>query len=85
MPDIYARIARISNARDSMDGATETDQDIGNATTANIVPTDADGGVLKRTAPQVLNVVFQSPAAVTSGGFFPAGVNGAIITSAGNA
>ena len=84
VPDIYARVARVSDARDALDGAGETDQDVGDATTANIVPTDGGGLVLGRTAPQVLNVVFQNRAAVTRGGFFPAGVNGAIVTSAGN-
>lgn len=85
VPSIYTRIAQISTARDALDGAGDTDQDIGTAATANFVPTDAGGLVLGRTAPQVLNVVFQSPAAVTSGGFFPAGLNGSIRTSAANA
>lgn len=84
VPSIYTRITQISDARDGLDGAGETDQDIGSAATANIVPTDANGWVLGRTAPQVLNVVFQNRAAVTSGGFFPAGLNGAIRTSAAN-
>ena len=81
---IYSRITQISNARDGLDGATDTDQDIGTATNANLVPTDAGGLVLGRTAPQVLNVVFQNRAAVQAGGFFPAGVNGTIRTSGAN-
>lgn len=85
VPTIYSRIKQISDARDGLDGSTETDQDIGNATTANLVPTDAGGLVLGRTAPQVLNVVFQNKAAVQAGGFFPAGVNGTIRSSAANA
>ncbi len=77
VPDIYARVARVSNARDALDGAGETDQDVGDAATANIVPTDTGGLVLGRTAPQVLNVVFQNRAAVTRGGFFlPATASG---------
>jgi hypothetical protein len=84
VPSLYATVTRISDARDGLDGAGETDQDIGTATAANIVPTDADGWVLGRSAAQVLNVVFQSPAAVTSGGFFPAGLNGTIRSSAAN-
>jgi hypothetical protein len=85
VPSIYSRITQISNARDGLDGTTDTDQDIGNATTANIVPTDAGGLVLGRTAPQVLNVVYQNRAAVAAGGFFPSGVNGNIRTSGANA
>ncbi|MDQ0840273.1 ferritin-like domain-containing protein [Sphingomonas faeni] len=84
IPSIFSRITQISNARDALDGATDTDQDIGNATTANLVPTDAGGLVLGRTAPQVLNVVYQDRAAVSAGGFFPNGVNGTIRTSASN-
>ena len=63
------------------DRAGDTDQDIGTAAAANLVPTDSDGLVLGRTATQVLNVVFQSSAAVTGSGFFPAGLNGTILTS----
>ncbi|ONF95281.1 ferritin-like domain-containing protein [Sphingomonas jeddahensis] len=84
VPSIYTRITQISNARDGLDGSSDTDQDIGTAATANLVPTDAGGLVLGRTAPQVLNVVYQNRAAVTAGGFFPAGVNGTIRTSAAN-
>jgi hypothetical protein len=85
VPSIYTRISQISNARDGLDGPSETDQDIGTASAANLVPTDANGWVLGRTAPQVLNVIYQNRAAVTSGGFFPNGVNGTIQRSAPNA
>ncbi|WP_277980651.1 ferritin-like domain-containing protein [Sphingomonas phyllosphaerae] len=81
VPSIYTRVSQISALRDSLDGAGETDQDIGTATAANVVPTDSDGLVLGRSAAQVLNVVFQSSAAVTGGGFFPAGLNGTLLTS----
>ncbi len=89
--DIYTVIQKISDSRDSLDGPVDTDQGIGTAYTktdntqalvANFVPTDANSLALGRTANQVLNVVYASPAAVTQGGFFPAGVNGSIRTSA---
>ena len=83
-PAILTQITQISNARDSLDGASDTDQDIGTAAVANLVPTDANGLTLGRTAPQVLNVVYNNRAAVSQGGFFPAGVNGTIRTSAAN-
>ena len=54
------------------------------ATASNFVPTDANGVAFSRSAAQVLNVVYLSKAAVTLGGFFPAGVNGTIRTSAAN-
>ena len=54
-------------------------------TGSNIVPLNANGLAYSRTTGQVLNIVYLNPAAVTMGGFFPAGVNGAIRTSANNA
>ena len=54
------------------------------ATASNFVPTDADGVAFSRTTGQVLNIVYLNRAAVTMGGFFPAGVNGTIRTSAAN-
>lgn len=84
VPSIYTRITQISNARDGLDGQSDTDQDIGDANTANLVPTDSGGLVLGRSAAQVLNVVYQNRASVASGGFFPAGLNGTIKTSAAN-
>lgn len=74
---------QFSNARDGLDGADDIDQGItGTATTANIVPSDVYGRVYTRTAGQMLNVLYLKNTAVTSGGFFPAGINGAIKTSA---
>jgi hypothetical protein len=72
----------ISDARDSLDGAGDIDQGIGDAATANIVPTDANGLAYSRSAGQVLNIVYLNKAATGSGGFFPAGVAGNIRTSA---
>lgn len=83
-PTIYTRIKQISDTRDGLDGATDTDQDIGDATTANFVPTNSSGLVLGRTPQQVLNVVYQTRTAVNAGGFFPAGVNGNVRTSGAN-
>ena len=82
-PSVYTSIQAISNARDSLDGATELDQGIGTSATANLTPTDRNGLTYSRTPGQVLNIAFLNPAPVTSGGFFPAGVNGTLNTSAG--
>ncbi|MES2339458.1 MAG: ferritin-like domain-containing protein [Pseudomonadota bacterium] len=79
----------ISNARDSLDGASDLDQGIapsgsGASIKSNIVPTDASGIAFTRTPGQVLNIVYLNSRAATGGGFFPAGVNGNIRTSAAN-
>ena len=77
----------ISNARDSLDGPSDLDQGVAPSGTgatikSNIVPTDASGIAFSRTPGQVLNIVYLNGAAVSSGGFFPAGVNGGLRTSA---
>ncbi|GAB7190706.1 ferritin-like domain-containing protein [Kineococcus sp. NUM-3379] len=78
---------KISDARDSLDGTSDLDQGAVSGDPrfgrANIVPTDGNGIAFSRSPGQVLNVVYLSPRAVTRGGFFPAGVNGAVNTSAG--
>jgi hypothetical protein len=52
---------------------------------SNIVPTDGNAIAFSRSTGQVLNIAYLSKAAISSGGFFPAGVNGNIRTSAANA
>ena len=81
-PSIYPSVQKISDARDSLDGTTDLDQGIGTAVTANLVPTDANGLVFSRTTGQVLNIAYLNADKVTSGGFFPSGVNGKIRSSA---
>ncbi|RDE05993.1 ferritin-like domain-containing protein [Sphingomonas aracearum] len=83
--DLRAKTVKISDTRDLLDGPNENDQGIIDADgNANIVPTDAGGLVLGRTAQQVLNVVYNNRASVVGGGFFPQGVNGTIRQSAAN-
>jgi len=81
---------RISDARDSLDGTSDLDQGIsptgtGASIKSNIVPTDSSGIAFTRTPGQVLNVVYLTARASRTGGFFPAGVNGNLNTSAANA
>lgn len=90
-PALRTNADAISNARDSLDGATEKDQGISqgmgipaDAAASNIAPLDVDGLAFSRTTGQVLNIVYLNKAMVTQGGFFPAGVNGTIRASAAN-
>lgn len=90
-PMIVSSVQAISDARDSLDGPTDDDQGIagsqnttGSTAGSNIVPTDANGLAYSRSAAQVLDIVYLTHLAATKGGFFPAGVNGTINTSAAN-
>ena len=85
LPVLRTNAGRISDARDSLDGPADLDQGVtGDADTSNIVPADANGIVFGRTPQQVLNIAYLNRAAVTQGGFFPAGVNGNVRSSAAN-
>jgi hypothetical protein len=70
----------ISNARDSLDGASDDDQGISpvsvnGGTASNIVPLDSNGLAYERTSQQVHNIAYLTPDAASKGGFFPNGTN----------
>lgn len=82
MPALIQATESISNARDSLDDPADKDQGIAPRNGgSNIVPLDSNGIAFSRSAPDVLNIVYLNSAAVSQGGFFPNGVNGAIRTS----
>jgi len=83
-PTLRTAANSISDARDSLDGASDIDQGITTGNDANIVPTDANGLAFSRTPGQALNIVFLTATATNAGGFFPSGVNGVLNTSAAN-
>lgn len=85
-PSLRTNAGLISDARDSLDGPSNLDEGVVGQDTSmsNIVPADPNGIVFGRTAAQVLNIAYLNKAAVTSGGFFPAGTNGNIKTSGAN-
>jgi hypothetical protein len=86
----YTATAAISKLRATLDGTYGSngsgadDQGIqgANSTISNIVDADSNAIAYDRTAGQVLNVVYGSAGEVTSGLFFPNGINGNIHTSA---
>lgn len=73
---------KISDARDSLDDPSDKDQGVAPRDNgSNIAPLDENGLAYSRSAADVLNIVYLNSAAVTQGGFFPNGVNGAIVSS----
>ena len=80
--DPFAATTAISAARAKLDGTNSDDNGIGSATSPTVVDANqTDAVAYARTAAQVLNIVYLNASAVSSGGFFPAGMNGNIRTS----
>jgi hypothetical protein len=82
-PALYSDAQAISNLRNALDHNGMDDQGIQgpDASVSNIVPLDSNGLAYSRTAAHVLNIVYGTTMASTSGLFFPNGVNGTINTS----
>jgi hypothetical protein len=78
---LQGAVQKISNARDSLDGKKDLDQGIGDATTANLVPTDKHGIAFSRDPFQVHNIAYLTTKAKGRGGFFPKGTNGTLTRS----
>ncbi len=73
---LYDTVQKLSNARDSLDNPINDDQGIKEYGKVNLVPTDENGITYSRTPGDVLNIVYLNKNAVSSGGFYPNGVNG---------
>jgi hypothetical protein len=79
-----ARVAAnaITAARGELNGMPEIEQGIEIDQQANVVPSDERGVAFSRTPQQVLQIVYITPeTGVSSGGFFPNGVNSTITTT----
>jgi Ferritin-like domain len=72
----------ISDARDKLDGPENKDQGIEVDGKANIVPSTPDGIAFTRTPQEVLRIVYLTDkSGVSSGGFYPQGMNGNVKTT----
>jgi len=93
-PALRTNADKISDTRDSLDGVgadPSNDLDhgispttVGGNIVSHVVPTNPEGVVLGRSTGQVLNIFYLNSAAVTSGGFYTAGLNGAVKQSTAN-
>lgn len=78
---IANKISALRAAADTAAGGTGHDAGITDSNNVPIIaPVDSNGVTYARTFPEVLNIVYLNATAntVTSGGFFPAGMNGRI-------
>jgi hypothetical protein len=81
-PSLRTATVAIAGARNSLDNSADDDQGIvGTSDMSNIVPLDPNGIAFSRTPGDVLNIVYLNRDAVVKGGFFPQGVNGALVMS----
>jgi hypothetical protein len=80
--DAIAAVNAITAARGELNGLPEIEQGIEVEGEANVVPSDERGIAFSRTPQQVLQIVYLTPeTGVSSGGFFPEGVNGDIVST----
>lgn len=86
-PSLRTAADAISKARDTLDHNRGRDQGISLRTDmtygdrSNIVPLDDNGIAFSRAPGDVLNIAYLNSGAVSKGGFFPNGVNGALALS----
>ncbi|MFD5213335.1 ferritin-like domain-containing protein [Microbacterium sp. NPDC058345] len=80
---VFDAISKVSAVRNAVSGSEDDDQGIGTAVEANLIPTDEFGRTFGRTPQQILNIVYLSADAGTSGGFYPDGLNGDITAGTG--
>jgi len=92
-PALRTNADAISGVRDNLDGVPaiddhgispvtiSTDTVLKNTIVSNIAPVAPNGSILGRSSGTVLNILYLNSTAVSSGGFFTAGLNGTIKSS----
>lgn len=80
---VFDVVHKLSAVRNAASGPADDDQDLGTEDVANLVPTDEYGRAFGRSPAEVLNIVYLHPRAGTSGGFYPDGLNGDIVSGTG--
>lgn len=82
-PSLITSAEKLSNARDTLDGAVDDDQGLaGTGGASNVTPADNRGIIYARTPQQLLNIAFLSAdSKTTKGGFFPSGIKGTIAST----
>lgn len=86
-PDLRKFADAISGVRDNLDGVPDIDDHgispvtISGNIVSNIAPVAANGSIVGRSPGTVLNILYLSSTAATSGGFFTAGLNGTLKSS----
>lgn len=82
---LFSRAKTMASARNPFDGPGNRDQNIGSRTDPNIdVRDDTNKVAVRRSPEKVLGVLYTSALSVSSGGFYPAGLNGTIRVSGAN-
>ncbi|MEP7004636.1 MAG: ferritin-like domain-containing protein, partial [Sphingomonas bacterium] len=86
-PTLRTNADAISGVRDNLDDVPDIDDHgispvtISGNIVSSIAPAAANGSIIGRTPGTVLNILYLSSTAANSGGFFTAGLNGAIKSS----
>jgi len=87
-PALRTNADAISGVRDNLDGVPDIDDHgispvtINSLAVSRIAPVAANGTVIGRSSGTVLNILYLNSTSASSGGFFTAGLNGTLKTSA---
>lgn len=81
---LFQRSDKMAEGRDQYDGPKDNDQGIGNTDSSNVSVVGSGEIPTRKTPEMTLGILYTSQASISSGGFFPAGMNGTIHISGAN-